>query len=165
MRSVYLYAFGFLCCALLVFGAQPGPVTKCSTASGKQTLFQVSTLDALTLGIYDGAYPIERLKQHGNFGLGTFEGLDGEMVVLDGHYYHFHSDGSVTEAENHEKIPFAAVTEFEPDFRFTIQSVSMDDLGTSIDQLLPSTNLFYAVKIHGKFTAMSTRAIPKQSIP
>jgi acetolactate decarboxylase len=87
------------------------------------------------------------------------------MVVLDGRYYHFHADGTVSEAEDSEKVPFAAVTHFVPDFRFTISAASMADIGTTIDQMLPSPNWFYAVKIHGPFSSVSTRAIPKQSVP
>src|SRR5689334_16377932 len=51
-------------------------------------LFQVSTLDALLQGIYSGSVTVGELKQHGDFGLGTYEGLDGEMIVVNGHYYH-----------------------------------------------------------------------------
>ena len=61
----------------------------------------VSGIDAGRLITWDlpRAYSIGRLKQHGDFGLGTFEGIDGEMTVLDGHFYHFRSDGIVTEEE------------------------------------------------------------------
>src|ERR1700683_50750 len=51
------------------------------------TLFQVSTSAALAEGIYQGAVRVSRLLQHGDFGLGTFTDLDGEMVVLDGVCY------------------------------------------------------------------------------
>ncbi|MBB6147440.1 acetolactate decarboxylase [Silvibacterium bohemicum] len=61
------------------------------------TLFQVSTSGALVKGVYEGAVSAGVLKQHGNFGLGTFEDLDGEMAILDGHIYQAKGDGTVVE--------------------------------------------------------------------
>src|SRR5580658_4457330 len=62
------------------------------------TLFQVSTSGSLVAGIYSGAVSSRMILQHGDFGLGTFENLDGEMVVLDGHIYRVTGDGKVAEA-------------------------------------------------------------------
>src|SRR5262245_29986435 len=78
------------------------------------TLFQVSTTGALVEGVYKGAITIGELKSHGDFGLGTFEGLDGEMVAVDGHFYQVHSDGRVTEPAGAALVPFAVVTTFHP---------------------------------------------------
>ncbi len=114
-------------------------------------LFQVSTLDALTLGLYGGVYPISALKQHGDFGLGTFEGIDGEMTVLNGHFYHFHSDGTLTEEPEQSRVPFAAMVKFRPDIRFAANGLSLEQLGRQIDSYLPSPNLFYAIRVHGDF--------------
>jgi acetolactate decarboxylase len=50
-------------------------------------LTQVSTIDAILNGLYDGVITYRDLKEHGDFGIGTFEGLDGEMVALDGNFY------------------------------------------------------------------------------
>jgi alpha-acetolactate decarboxylase len=78
------------------------------------TLFQVSTTGALVQGVYKGAVTIGELKNHGDFGLGTFEGLDGEMVALDGKFYQVHSDGRITEPPDAAPVPFACVTNFHP---------------------------------------------------
>jgi Alpha-acetolactate decarboxylase len=72
----------FLCACSLSAG-QIGPLIKLPRVKDDQILFQVSTLNALALGIYQGAYSIGGLKEHRNFGLGTFEGIDGELTVLD----------------------------------------------------------------------------------
>jgi len=128
-------------------------------------LFQVSTLDALLQGLYNGSFSIGQLKQYGDFGLGTYDGLDGEMIVLNGHFYHMRSTGILTEAADDEVAPFAAVTRFQPETQFTVGSLSMADLSTLLDTLLPSKNYFYAIKIHGTFSAMMTRAIPIQVLP
>lgn len=124
-------------------------------------VFQVSTLDALSLGLYQGVYPIDALKRRGDFGLGTFEGIDGELTILNGHFYHFRSDGVITEEPNGSRVPFAVITTFRTETRFSTNGVSMDELGQQIDQHIPSTNLFYAIRIDGNFSELTTRAIPK----
>lgn len=128
-------------------------------------LFQVSTLDALSQGIYNGTLTVGQLKTYGDFGLGTYEGLDGEMIVAGGHYYHMRANGVLTEAADDEVVPFAAVTQFRPAVQFTANQLSMADLSTLIDKYLPSPNYFYAIRIHGTFTTMTTRAIPIQFAP
>ena len=57
-------------------------------------VYQTSTMGALLDGVYDGDVTIRELLQHGDFGLGTFNGLDGEMLVLDGICYQLRGDGS-----------------------------------------------------------------------
>ncbi len=79
------------------------------------TLFQVSTSGALVAGLYSGAVTVGMILQHGDLGLGTFENLDGEMVVLDGHVYQARANGTVTEAPAEARAPFAVVTRFTPE--------------------------------------------------
>src|ERR1700735_3132874 len=81
-------------------------------ATPLHTLFQVSTSAALVEGIYQGAVRVSRLLQHGDFGLGTFIDLDGEMVVLEGVCYRISSDGVVTTVDGDRLIPYAVVTRF-----------------------------------------------------
>jgi acetolactate decarboxylase len=128
-------------------------------------LFQVSTLNALDVGIFEGAYPVGMLREQGNFGVGTYDGIDGEMVVLDGHFYHVRSDGSIEESANSELASFAAVVNFVPEKRYTVSNMSMSDLDKYIASIIPSDNYFYAIRIHGKFASVTTRAIPKLFMP
>ena len=51
------------------------------------TLYQVSTSAALVQGVYQGCVTVGKIKEHGNFGLGTYDELDGEGLMLDGHVY------------------------------------------------------------------------------
>ena len=74
--------------------------------------FQVSTLSALNAGVFDGATTLAELKSHGDFGLGTFEGLDGEMVVLNGKFYQIKTDGVAYPVPDNSKTPFSTVTFF-----------------------------------------------------
>src|SRR5271169_5140535 len=80
------------------------------------TLFQVSTSAALVEGIYQGAVRVSSLLRHGNFGLGTFADLDGEMVVLDGVCYRVSPTGAIAPVEGERLIPSAVVTRFSGHF-------------------------------------------------
>ena len=126
------------------------------------TLFQVSTSTALVEGVYGGVVTIGELKQHGSFGLGTFDGLDGEMLALDRHFYRVFGDGSVRDAHDDARVPFAVVTEFRAECEFTIDRVdSFDDLSAQLDRKRDTGNLFFAVRIDGHFTQVKTRALCK----
>jgi acetolactate decarboxylase len=162
----YCFHFAFILLLTAAAGAQSVPQQLAAarkTADG--ILFQVSTLDALSSGVYGSSISVGEVKRHGDFGVGTFEGLDGEMIVLDGHYYHMRANGVLSEASDSEGTPFVAVTHFKPDVQVSVRGVTFAQLGTLIDALLPSKNLFYAVKVHGPFTAMTTRAIARQFLP
>jgi acetolactate decarboxylase len=82
-------------------------------------------------------------------------------MILDGHVYHFRSNGVVTEEPDCSRVPFAVITTFRSGLRFPANRISMDELGRQIDQHIPSTNLFYATRIHGPFYELTTRAITK----
>lgn len=124
------------------------------------TLFQVSTSTALVEGVYGGVVTIAELRRHGSFGLGTFDGLDGEMLALDGHFYQVLGDGSVREARNDARVPFSVVTEFRAEHEFTIDRVeSFDDLTAQLDSRRDTGNLFFAVRIDGRFAHVRTRAL------
>lgn len=132
----------------------------------RDVLFQVSTIDALLDGVYDGVIGVDALAAKGNTGLGTFHALDGEMAVIDGVVYQIRADGSVREAVPGESTPFAAVTPFEPDMTLTLGNVSsMAQLTSALEALLPNPNLFYAVRATGRFSAVKTRSVPRQNKP
>jgi acetolactate decarboxylase len=126
------------------------------------TLFQVSTSSALVEGIYKGAVSIGQLREHGDFGLGTFEGLDGEMVALDGHFFQVRSDGTVRAAADSDLSPFAAVTHFRAEHSIEVeQCPDLASLLTRLDGMRESNNLFYAIRIDGWFPFVHTRAMCK----
>jgi acetolactate decarboxylase len=130
------------------------------------TLFQVSTSGALVQGVYQKAVSSHELLKHGNFGLGTFENLDGEMVVLDGEIYQVRSDGTVTEIIEDIGTPFATVVPFVPDRDEEVDSVaSLEALTESCDRYRESDNLFYAFRVDGHFQHVRTRAMRATSAP
>jgi acetolactate decarboxylase len=130
------------------------------------TLFQVSTLQALVGGIYDGEVTLKQLLTHGNFGIGTFNGLNGEMVVWNGTVYQITATGAVEKPALSIKVPFAAITTFESTNRITISdTTTINAVCSRMDSCLCSQNVFYAVKITGDFDSIKTRSIPQQEKP
>ena len=124
------------------------------------TLFQISTSGALVQGVYERAVSSNLLLNYGDFGLGTFENLDGEMVVLDGAIYQVRSDGKVTKIEKDVGTPFAVVTHFVADQDQMIENASsVKDLTKICDRYRDSDNLFYAFRIDGHFGNVHTRAM------
>ena len=136
--------------------------TALSRCLGKSihTLFQVSTSAALVEGLYQGAVRVSRLLRHGDFGLGTFIDLDGEMVVLEGVCYRVASDGIVTNVEGDRLIPYAVVTRFSPELTKSSQRFnSFSELVAVCDGLRSTDNMFYAFRIEGRFSFVKTRVM------
>jgi acetolactate decarboxylase len=124
------------------------------------TLFQVSTSGALVAGVYSGMVSCATILQHGDFGLGTFADLDGEMVVIDGRVYRVQGSGSVTEAARNAEAPFAVVTWFKPETQVSINDVgSYRELEARCDATRRSGNIFYAIRLDGRFRRVRTRAV------
>jgi acetolactate decarboxylase len=129
-------------------------------------LFQVSTISALAAGVYDGNVSFKDLKKHGNFGLGTVNALDGEMIGLDGKFYQIKSNGVASVIPDSLKSPFAAVTFFKPQKTIYLQGkINYQQLQQSLDKVLPTKNYTYAIRIQGNFPVLKFRSIPKQSPP
>jgi acetolactate decarboxylase len=122
--------------------------------------FQVSTSAALVQGVYQGAVSSRVLLANGDFGLGTFEQLDGEMVILDGSIYQVHGDGSVQRRADDFRVPFAVASRFQPEESFDISSVgNLKELARACDAHRESDNLFYALRVDGVFDRMHARAV------
>ncbi|HOX36040.1 MAG TPA: acetolactate decarboxylase [Methanoregulaceae archaeon] len=135
-------------------------------SEGRETLYQVSTIDALMLGVYEGVEPFSGLERHGDFGIGTFDALDGEMIALDGVYYQAKSDGTVAIVPGSATTPFATVTFYEQDVEATAGSaMNYSEFSTYLSDRLPSENMVYAVRMHGTFPVMKVRSVPRQSPP
>jgi acetolactate decarboxylase len=126
------------------------------------TLFQVSTANALVQGVFQGCVTVGALKTHGDFGLGTYDGLDGEGLMVDGRVYQALSDGTVVEPPDGATAPFWVTTRFRPD-RTAIMPVvqSWEDLCARIDEHRSSANLFAAIRIDGVFDEIRYRVACK----
>lgn len=137
------------------------------------TLYQVSTLQALLEGVYDGDTRVATLLRHGNHGLGTFNGLDGEMVLLDGTAYRVRVDGSITAMPATACVPFANVAHVPPsapdrDDSHAPLPADLTDLAAlkaALDKYCPNSNLPYAIRVAGRFATVKTRSVPRQGKP
>jgi acetolactate decarboxylase len=136
------------------------------SAQTEPSLYQVSTLRSLQEGAFDGQVTCGELRRHGDLGIGTFEALDGEMIVLDGRIYQVPAQGPVRPAADSLRTPFACVTFFRPQQTLQGQSaMNLADLHKLLDSQTPSKNLFYAVRIDGTFSYVKTRSVPRQKEP
>jgi acetolactate decarboxylase len=121
-------------------------------------------VNSLVEGIYEQNIPFSEIKKHGNFGLGTFNDLDGEMMMVNGEIYRVGSDGRVNRIEDEETCtPFACVTNFQPASDEELdRELSHDEFLKWMIELMPSPNIFYAFRITGEFAYVKTRSVPKQ---
>jgi acetolactate decarboxylase len=128
-----------------------------------QTVFQTSTVNALMEGASTGDMTMGELKTHGDFGLGTFEGLDGEMIELDGKVFQVRADGHAHPVEDSARTPFATVSFFKADESARLARVSTQpEMLAKVATMLPSQNIFHAVRIEGRFDYVKTRAVARQ---
>jgi len=135
-------------------------------ALDRHEVFQTGTMGALLDGIYDGDCSVEHLLTRGDFGVGTFNALDGEMLLLDGTCYRLSSDGSVGPSASSVQTPFAVVTRFEAHVEQRIdEPLPQEEVRDLLVSLTPSDNYLYAYRIRGDFAFVRTRTVARQSPP
>ncbi|UCE21690.1 MAG: acetolactate decarboxylase [Candidatus Aminicenantes bacterium] len=134
---------------------------------GRETLYQVSTLNAVLAGSYDGAKTFAELKEQGDFGIGLIHALDGEMIALDGKFYQLNVDGTAQPLSDQIKTPFAVVTFFDTDESLSIEDgpISFSFTQKTIDALRTNKKFFYAIRIEGEFEFVRTRSFVEQEKP
>ncbi|MDA8306499.1 MAG: acetolactate decarboxylase [Deltaproteobacteria bacterium] len=126
-------------------------------------IYLCAPVNALVEGIYEEKIPLSQIKEHGDFGLGTFDDLDGEMVMLDGQIYQITAEGHVHQVDEHALTPFACVTHYSPSSHDELNGeLSHDAFQEWLERLLPSPNIFYAIRAEGRFATMRLRSVPKQ---
>ena len=125
-------------------------------------MYQVSTLQALLLGYFRSVISVSELLKHGNIGLGTFTGVDGEMIVLDGSCYRATENGDVVKAEGDRGVPFSTVCTMEEskpiEFAFTN---NIDNLKTALNNIIDShfgLNSMHMARIDGEFELVDARS-------
>jgi acetolactate decarboxylase len=131
------------------------------------TLTQFNPFAALQQGFYDGTTTIGDLKRAGNFGLGTMDALDGEMVAVDGVFYRVGIDGTLYPQPDDARVPWAMVTPFSAPDKPIQLPPGLDYAG--LQKLLAGmksvTNLYLAFRIEGFATSVTARSVPKQTKP
>jgi len=129
-------------------------------------IHQVSTLQAIVEGVYDGVRPIGDLRRHGDLGIGTFHALDGELVMVDGLIAQVKGDGSVAFPDDAVTTPLASVVRFVPDRAIPVPTgMRLAEFTAWLDGELGNLNLPYAVRVRGRFDQVRTRSVPAQQRP
>lgn len=128
----------------------------------KSMMYQVSTLQALALGYSRAVITVKELLSKGDTGLGTFEDVDGEMIVLDGHCYRAARDGSVQEVDPDIGVPFATVARLRGERVFPIHGApDIASIGTELTLKVEERfglNSMHVVRIDGLFDKVDARS-------
>ncbi|TCN53033.1 acetolactate decarboxylase [Flavobacterium circumlabens] len=128
----------------------------------EKLIYHYSVMDAMRNGVYQGDITVKTLREKGNFGLGTYNFLDGEMIVLDGIFYRIASSGQVTKAEPEREVPFASLVVFSADKEYEISGITtIEMLQKEILSRLPSANKPYALRIECSFESIVTGGATK----
>ena len=139
-----------------------------SEATGTETINQVSLLQGLTFGDYHGSITVKELKGLGDIGIGTFDRLNGELIMLEGEVYRAAGDGTVEVVKDSETIPFSNVTFFDTDQSETLPELKdVSELKRVLDETVDTmgSNKFYMVRIDGTFDEMHVRSEYAQEEP
>ena len=161
MRTA-IYSGLIICILFSIYSFSPNS----KTGEKPISIFQYSTLSALLEGIYDGEMTIAELKKQGDFGIGTFNALDGELIMFNGTCYKATSDSKILTMHDSVKTPFAAVCNFRSDTVIRIgHRIKIKALESYLDSVISKPNLIYAYQFTGKFDTVVIRSVPKQQKP
>ncbi|MDD4103183.1 MAG: acetolactate decarboxylase [Kiritimatiellae bacterium] len=159
--SVRLAAAFTLVCALS--GCR---TTYTTIVQDRETVTQLAPFIYILSGNYDGSATVSDFKAAGDLGIGTFAGLDGEAVMLDGIVYQVKGDGSVTIPDDRALMPFGACTLFDCDRRHKIKNIkSYESFGLALEDAFDNPHIFYAVKAEGVFSRITVRSCDRQTKP
>ena len=113
-------------------------------------LYQHGTLGTLMAGLLEGTASINDLLEHGDLGIATLTGSDGEVIFVDGKAYHANEHKEFIELTGDEMTPYATVTKFKADSSFKTSNKIKKKYSMKLKQM-KSENMFSAVKISGTF--------------
>ena len=131
----------------------------------KKILTQIGTLNSLMMGDYNATITVGELLKKGDIGIGTYEGLDGEAIILNGVAYDSRADGKTYVMNENDKLPFATVSKFNNNaIEYKISFDDIDQLKEMLEEKLPSKNFFYMIKMEGLFK-VRIRSCYKQDKP
>jgi acetolactate decarboxylase len=134
--------------------------------TNSREIYQTSIMSALIAGVTEGEVTFRELARYGDFGLGTFNDLDGEMIGFDGKFYQLRSDGTATAVHPYQKTPFAAVCFFKAEIvRDVTAPLTRKEFQELMDILVKTKNLFFAIRVDGFFANVTTRTVSKRQEP
>ncbi len=130
------------------------------------TYFHYSIWWAFVNKVFDADLSVADLKKNGDTGLGSFNLLDGEMVMVDGIAYRITEDGKVSVGQPNDKIVYANAAFFDKEISFAVaESMGLDSLKSRVAKQFPSPNFFYVVLVRGNFSKIKLGGLDKQEKP
>jgi len=161
MRKIIL----LLVAAILLSSCVKEVKEKSLKKNSDDIIYQYSTKAAFLEKKYIGDLTIGELSEYGNFGLGTFNLIDGEMVFLDT-VYRATVEGTIEKVDPNEMTPFASVKKFKQDTSFVVAgSISYDSLKALLLPIMELKNKPAAIRIDGEFNFVKSRSVHKQKEP
>jgi acetolactate decarboxylase len=137
-----------------------------ATGPDRELIYHYSVWAALVNHVWEGNLSVKELKSKGDIGLGTFNSMNGEMIILDGQIYQVAENGSVGEPGDDSLVPYAITTYFDEDLKFEIsEPTGFDMLKKEILSRIPSKNYLYAIRIRGKFSYIKCGGATRQEKP
>ena len=130
-------------------------------------LFQYSGMEAFNLLEYDGSLSVEDLKKYGDFGLGCFNALDGELIAFDNQFFHATADGQLNPASSSSLVSCVYMVHFQPQYTISMEKpFGLKDLQEIVKPLISHPGEpFYAISIMGFFEQINLRSVPSQQAP
>lgn len=157
--AVLMIAFGYEILQLQINNTQ-------NSNLNEKVLYQISSYDVMASGDYTGKITYGELAKHGDFGIGAFQGMNGEMLAIDGVFYQIPTTGTPIIVDSSLTTPYAMVSFFEVDYSLIVQeTMNYTELKAFIDNNLPTLNGIFSVKIHGNFSYIKARSVPFQTEP
>ncbi len=148
---------------LLAAGCRTTYITQ---VQDRDTLYQLAPFLFILSGNYDGVTTVAQFKAAGTLGIGTFDGLDGEAVLLDGALYQIKGNGTVTIPDESLRMPFGACTLFDSDLRRVMRRISTYDIfSKTLEADFENKQIFYAIRADGLFKTMLVRSCDRQDKP
>jgi acetolactate decarboxylase len=127
--------------------------------------FQTSTLAALLDARYDGDVAVGELRRHGDLGLGTFDALDGELVMLDGEVWRADANGDLSRPAAETGTPFAVVTRFAADVEVELDEALDHEALVALIERNVTEHGCAAVRFDGRLDLIHARSVPRQEPP
>jgi len=141
------------------------PAAPATNFENSDRVYQYSLFTALANSVYDGNMTVAGVKTKGDMGLGTYNGLDGEMIVNNGKVYQFPADGKVKLPNDNSLVPFTVVKFFRPDFTVKTEKTDYPALKKLAGEQFSSPNYIYALKVTGTFSQIKCGSAEKQELP
>jgi acetolactate decarboxylase len=159
----FLFIIGLYSCQSQAEQHQQAAV---ADSKGDPLFYHYSIWYAFVNRVFEGDLTVSKLKQNGDIGLGSYNRLDGELIMLDGTPYQVKEDGVVNIAADTTKVVYANASFFNEDQALSLRKViSFDSLRSWLNEQLPTKNYFYAFKVHGTFKNLKCGGLHKQDRP